>query len=139
MNHIQTSLKKKLLNSLFLRFFIASAYTPLNLGTFWHQGRTHSHSTIEIRKLEVYGDQKNTTDLMFEHGPTTPHPHTGLICFMIPSTVLSSLHKMLLIVFFKLPHLVHVTLDSDTKHFYCVDYLTDLLSFYYRNLQFMLL
>ena len=32
------------------------------------------HSIIEIRKLEVYENHKNTTDLVLEHGPV-PAPH----------------------------------------------------------------
>ena len=42
------------------------------IGCFWHIHRTHLGSTIPIRKSEVYSDQKNITDLMLEHGPTSP-------------------------------------------------------------------
>ena len=43
-----------------------------DIGCFWHQHRTHLGSTIPIRKSEVYGDQKNITDLMLGHGPPPP-------------------------------------------------------------------
>ena len=59
---------------------------------FWYQGRTHLSSTIPIRQSEVYSDQKNIIDLMFEDGPTSPPLHTGL--YIAKEIVLSTLTDM---------------------------------------------
>ena len=49
------------------------------MGHFGHIDRTHLGSTHPIRKLEVSNYEKNTRDLMFKDGDTTPPSHIGLI------------------------------------------------------------